>query len=94
MLTLLEGGTYLIFPLVKLILGPPLPDNYCTVPKIFMRFLLPSSAGINVAEEPFHQRLTVVEGCGSKSALIKIHLSSIYMLISVTKHACLLACLC
>ena len=31
-LTLLEGGTYLIFPLVKLILGPPLPDNYCTVP--------------------------------------------------------------
>ena len=26
------GGTYLIFPLVKLILGPPLPDNYCTVP--------------------------------------------------------------
>ena len=32
-LTLLEGGTYLIFPLVKLILGPPLPDNYCTVPK-------------------------------------------------------------
>ena len=27
------GGTYLIFPLVKLILGPPLPDNYCTVPK-------------------------------------------------------------
>ena len=26
-------GTYLIFPLVKLILGPPLPDNYCTVPK-------------------------------------------------------------
>ena len=31
-LTLLEGGTYLMFPLVKLILGPPLPDNYCTVP--------------------------------------------------------------
>ena len=27
------GGTYLIFPLVKLILGPLLPDNYCTVPK-------------------------------------------------------------
>ena len=26
------GGTYLIFPLVKLILGPPVPDNYCTVP--------------------------------------------------------------
>ena len=26
------GGTYLIFPLLKLILGPPLPDNYCTVP--------------------------------------------------------------
>ena len=34
-LTLLEGGTYLIFPLVKLILGPPLPDNYCTVPYHF-----------------------------------------------------------
>ena len=32
-MTLLEGGTYLIFPLVKLILGHPLPDNYCTVPK-------------------------------------------------------------
>ena len=31
-LTLLEGRTYLIFPLVKLILVPPLPDNYCTVP--------------------------------------------------------------
>ena len=31
-LTLLEGRTYLIFPLVKLILRPPLPDNYCTVP--------------------------------------------------------------
>ena len=28
------GGTYLIFPSVKLILGPPLPDNYCTVPKL------------------------------------------------------------
>ena len=26
------GGTYLIFPLMKLNLGPPLPDNYCTVP--------------------------------------------------------------
>ena len=35
-LTLLEGGTYLIFPLVKLILGPPLPDNYCTVPYCFL----------------------------------------------------------
>ena len=33
-LTLLEGGTYLIFPLVKLILGPPVPDNYCSVPKL------------------------------------------------------------
>ena len=28
------GGTYLIFPLVKLILGPPHPDNYCTVPDL------------------------------------------------------------
>ena len=56
-----------------------------------MRFLLPSNAGINVAEEPFHRRFTVVEGSGSKSALIKIHLSSIYMLVSVTKHVCLLA---
>ena len=27
-----RGGTYLNFPLVKLILAPPLPDNYCTVP--------------------------------------------------------------
>ena len=58
-----------------------------------MRFLLPSNAGMNVAEEPFHRRFTVVEGFGSKSALIKIHLSSIYMLASVTKHVCLLACL-
>ena len=37
MLTLLEGGTYLIFPLVKLILGLPLPDNYCTVPEMQLR---------------------------------------------------------
>ena len=31
------GGTYLIFPLVKLILGPPLPDNYCTVPNALLQ---------------------------------------------------------
>ena len=44
-----------------------------------MRFLLPSNAGINVAEEPFHRRVTVVENFGSKSALIEILLSSIHM---------------
>ena len=42
---------------------------------------------MNVAEEPFHRRFTVVEDFGSKSALIKIHLSSIDMLVSVTKAA-------
>ena len=55
--------------------------------KIFMRFLLPSNAGINVAEEPFHRRFTVVEGFGSESALIEIHLSSIYLLVSVTVNS-------
>lgn len=44
-LTLLEGGTYLIFPLVKLILGPPLPDNYCTVPKLQVKEFLKKIAG-------------------------------------------------
>ena len=52
-----------------------------------MRFQLPSNAGINVAEELFHGRLTVVEDFGSKSALIKIHLSSIDMLVSVTVNS-------
>ena len=49
-----------------------------------MRFLLPSNAGINVAEEPFHRRVTVVENFGSKSALIEMRLSSIHMPVSVT----------
>ena len=31
-----------------------------------MRLLLPSNAGINGAEEPFHPRFTVVEDFGSK----------------------------
>ena len=42
---------------------------------------------MDVFEKPFHQRFTVVEDFGSKSALIKIHLSSIDMLVSVTKTA-------
>ena len=33
------GATYLIFPLVKLILGPPF-GNYCTVPNISQEFRL------------------------------------------------------
>ena len=52
-----------------------------------MRFQLPSNAGINVAEELFHGRFTVVEDFGSKSALIKIHPSSIDMLVSVTVNS-------
>ena len=42
---------------------------------------------MDVAEKPFHRRFTVVEDFGSKSALIKIHLSSIDMLVSVKKTA-------
>ena len=42
---------------------------------------------MDVAEKPFHRRFTVVEDFGSKGALIKIHLSSIDMLVSVTKTA-------
>ena len=42
---------------------------------------------MNVAEEPFHRHFTVVEDFGSKSSLVKIHLSSIDMLVSVTKAA-------
>ena len=48
---------------------------------------MPSNAGINVAEEPFHRRVTVVENFGSKSALIEIRLSSIHMLVSVTVNS-------
>ena len=60
--------------------------------KISMRFLLPSNQErmqewTSLSEKPFHRRFTVVEDFGSKSALIKIHLSSIDMLVSVTKTA-------
>ena len=38
--------------------------------------------------KPFHRRFTIVEDFGTgKSALIKIHLSSIDTLVSVTKAA-------
>ena len=52
-----------------------------------MRFYLLSNAGINVAEELFHRRFTVVEGFGNKSALIEIHLSSIDRLVPVTVNS-------
>ena len=42
---------------------------------------------MDVAEKPFHRRFTVVEDFGSKRALIKIHLSSVDILVSVTKTA-------
>ena len=48
---------------------------------------MPSNAGINVAEELFYPRFTVVDDFGSKSALIEIHLSSIDMLVSVTVNS-------
>ena len=51
---------------------------------IFIVLSLPSNAGVNVAEEPFHRRFTVVEDFESKSAVIEIHLTSIDMLVSVT----------
>ena len=55
--------------------------------KIFIVPSLPSNAGFNVADEPFHRRFTVVEDLGSKSALIEIHLTSIHMLVSVTANS-------
>ena len=55
--------------------------------KIFIVPSLPSNAGFNVADEPFHRRFTVVEDLGSKSALIEIHLTSIDMLVSVTANS-------
>ena len=48
-----------------------------------MRFRLHPNAGVNVAEELFHRRFTVVEDFGSKSAVIEVHLTSIDMLVSV-----------
>ena len=54
---------------------------------IFMRFRLHSNAEVNVAEELFHRRFTVVEDFGSKSALIEVHLTSIDMLVSVTVNS-------
>ena len=52
-----------------------------------MRFRLHPNAGVNVAEEPFHRRFTVVEDFGSKSALIEVHLTSIDMLVSLTVNS-------
>ena len=49
-----------------------------------MRFRLHPNTGVNVAEELFHRRFTVVEDFGSKSAVIEVHLTSIDMLVSVT----------
>ena len=57
-------------------------DNY----NIYL-LSLPSNAGVNVAEESFHRRFTVVEDFESKRALIEIHLSSIDMLVSVTVNS-------
>ena len=55
---------------------------------IFIVLSLPSNnAGVNVAEEPFHRRFTVVEDFESKSAVIEIHLTSIDMLVSVTVNS-------
>ena len=54
---------------------------------IFIVLSLPSNAGVNVAEELFHRRFTVVEDFGSKSALIEIHLASIDVLVSVTVNS-------
>ena len=54
---------------------------------IFIVLSLPSNAGVNVAEELFHRRFTVVEDFGSKSAVIEIHLTSIDMLVSVTVNS-------
>ena len=53
----------------------------------FMRFRLHPNAGVNVAEELFHRRFTVVEDFGSKSAVIEVHLTSIDMLVSVTVNS-------
>ena len=49
-----------------------------------MRFRLHPNTGVNVAEELFHRRFTVVEDFGGKSAVIEVHLTSIDMLVSVT----------
>ena len=54
---------------------------------MFFVLSLPSNAGVNVAEQPFHRRFTVAEDFGRKSALIEIHLSSIDMLVSVTVNS-------
>ena len=54
---------------------------------IFIVLSLPSNAGVNVSEEPFHRRFTVVEDFESKSAVIEIHLTSIDMLVSVTVNS-------
>ena len=56
------GGTYLIFPLVKLILGRPLPDNYCTVPKVIstllvmLAYLGQDQISVEVAEQLYSKR--------------------------------------
>ena len=52
-----------------------------------MRFRLHPNAGVNVAEELFHRRFTVVEDFGSKSAVIEVHVTSIDMLVSVTVNS-------
>ena len=54
---------------------------------VFIVLSLPSNVGVNVAEELFHRRFTVVEDFGSKSAVIEIHLTSIDMLVSVTVNS-------
>ena len=54
----------------------------------FIVLSLPSNdAGVNVAEELFHRRFTVIEDFGSRSAVIEIHLTSIDMLVSVTVNS-------
>ena len=62
-------------------------NTYYIRDKIIIFILLPSNAGFNVADEPFHQRFIVVEGFGSKSALIEVHLTSIDMFVSVTVNS-------
>ena len=57
-----------------------------------MRFLLPSNAGINVAEEPFHRRFTVVEGFW-KQDRFKQNPPVVDLYACLRDKTCLLACL-